>query len=298
MKWGVDIQCLLCRARAGGLSPLTVVASLIVRLRRSGIEPIVVFDGKPPTAKQEVTTERRTQRYAAQTEMSEIRADIEAKERSGQMNENLRATMMTRVDELQRKAPVISHGEKDEIKQFLYASGVQSLTASGEADDVLAYLARTGVIQAVISTDMDMLARGVQRLVVPETNDGTTMTEISLPAVLMGLGLTYAQFVDACVLMGSDYTGRAWRSIEPRMAVDAARRGVVWTAMDVSGGVCDALASAAGMLRGDGVAWNDMLNERQRAKWDAGRPAVETEALTAFHTKAGWPADWLPVLGR
>lgn len=298
MKWGVDIQCLLCRARAGGLSPLTVMASLIVRLRRAGIEPVVVFDGKPPAAKTEVTSERRTQRQAAQTEMSEIKADIEAKEQSGQMNETLRAKMMTRVDELQRKAPIISHGEKDEIKQFLYASGVQSLTASGEADDVLAYLARTGAIQAVISTDMDMLARGVQRLVVPETNDATTMTEMSLPAVLTSLGLTYAQFVDACVLMGSDYTGRSWRSIEPRMAVDAARRGVVWTAMDVSGGVCDALSMAAAMLRGDGVVWDALLNERQRAKWTAGRPAVEVEALTSFHAKAGWPADWLLVLGR
>jgi hypothetical protein len=296
-RWGVDIQCLLCRARSGGLSPLTVIASLIVRLRRAGIEPLVVFDGKAPVAKTEVTTERRAQRAAAQTEMNEIKANIEAKERAGQMNESLRVTMMTRVDELQRKAPIILHNEKDEIKQFLYAAGVLSLTASGEADDVLAYFCRTGITHAVISTDMDMLARGIPRLIVPETNDGVTMTEISLAGVLAGLGLTYPQFVDACVLMGSDYTGRAWRSVEPRMAVDAARRGVVWTAMDVSGDVCDALAHSAEMLRGDGVMWDTLLNERQRSKWDAGRPAVEAEALQAFHAKAGWPADWLGVLG-
>jgi hypothetical protein len=229
--------------------------------------------------------------------MNEIKANIEIKELAGQMNESLRATMMTRVDELQRKAPIILYGEKDEIKQFLYAAGVQSLTASGEADDVLAYFCRTGVTQAVVSTDMDMLARGVPRVMVPETNDAATITEISLAGILAGLGLTYPQFVDACVLMGSDYTGKAWRSIEPRMAMDAARRGVVWAAMDVSSGVCDALAQSVVMLRGDGVVWDTLLNERQRSKWSSGRPAVEVEPLKAFHAKAGWPVDWLGVLG-
>jgi hypothetical protein len=296
-QWGIDIQCLLCRARAGGLSPLTVVASLLVRLRRAGIEPIVVFDGKPPVAKQEVTTERRTARQAAQKEMTEIHESIVAKEREGKMNESLRASMMTRVDELQRKAPIIAVGEKDEIKQFLYASGVMSLTASGEADDVLAYLCRTGVTTAVLSNDMDMLARGVPRLIVPETADAVTLTEISLAGVLAGLRLTYEQFVDACVLMGSDYTGKAWRTIEPRVAVEAAGRGVVWSAMDVSSGVCDTLVTSAALLRGEGVTWDGLLSTKQRAKWDAGRSAVELETLKAMAEKSRWPADWIATLG-
>jgi hypothetical protein len=296
-QWGVDIQCLLCRARSGGLSPLTVVASLLVRLRRAGVEPIVVFDGKPPVAKQEVTTERRTARQAAQKEMTEIHETIAAKERTGEMNETLRASMMTRVDELQRKAPIIAVGEKDEIKQFLYAAGVRSLTASGEADDVLAYLCRTGVTGAVLSNDMDMLARGIPRLIVPETADATTLTEISLAAVLAGLRLTYPQFVDACVLMGSDYTGKAWRSIEPRMAVEAAARGVIWTALDVSGEVSDALVESARLLRGEGVTWEGILTAKQRAKWDAGRPAVEPDVIKAMAEKSRWPADWVTTLG-
>ena len=278
------------------MNPLKVIAALLVRMRRAGVEPIVVFDGKPPVAKQEVTTERRTARQAAQKEMTEMHEAIAAKERDGKMNESLRASMLTRVDELQRKTPVIAISEKDEIKQFLYAAGVMSLTASGEADDVLAYLCRTGVIQAVLSTDMDMLARGVPRLILPETNDATTLTEISLMGILSSLRLTYEQFVDACVLMGSDYTGKAWRSIEPRMAVEAAARGVVWTAMDVSGAVCDALVTSAALLRGEGVTWEGLLSEKQRTKWNAGRPAVEPDTLKAMAEKGGWPVDWMGTL--
>jgi protein-disulfide isomerase-like protein with CxxC motif len=80
------------------------------------------------------------------------------------------------------------------------------------------------------------------------------------------------------------------------MAVEAAARGVAWTAMDVSGAVCDALVASAALLRGDGVTWEGLLSAKQRAKWDAGRPTVEPDTLKAMAEKGGWPADWMGTL--
>jgi hypothetical protein len=141
---------------------------------------------------------------------------------------------------------------------------------------------------------MDMLARGVPCLIVPETDDATVLTEISLSHLLSGLGLSYNQFVDACMLMGSDYTAKGWRTMDPRSAVEVARRGIDWSLMDASGG--GSMSEGAALLRGEGVSWNAIVGEKQRAKWDLGVPVKEPENLTFFVTEHKWPADWLHSL--
>jgi hypothetical protein len=291
-RWGVDCSCLLYRARGAGLSPLTVIAGLIVRLRSAGVTPVVVFDGRPPASKSDIIDQRRTARVAAHKEMAEIEAELSSPE----LTDSDKITKEHRHAALQKKAPTVSSSDKDALKQFLYAAGVLFVTASGEADDLLAYLARSDNIQAVVSTDMDMLPRGVAVLVTPETPDCMALTEIRLDSVLSGLGLTYPQFVDACMLMGSDYSGRGWRSMEPAAAVTLARRGVCWSTMDISGSVCLTMERGVDMLMGTGVRWTDLLSEKQMAKWLAGAPPYESENLAVAAAANGWPATWIPLL--
>ncbi len=274
--WGIDCSCLLFRAKAEGLKPVTVMASLLVRMRRAGITPIVVFDGKPPAAKAAVIEQRRVVRVTAQKEMAEIRADLS--ENAVELTEAARGVREVRLAELQRRAPTVSGGEKDDVKKFLYACGVTFVTASGEADDVLASLVRQGRIQAIVSTDMDMLARGVPVLVTPETPDASVMAEWSLDMVLRRLGLTYDQFVVACALMGSDYTEGI---MDAPAAVEAARTG------REAGGV--------ELLRGDGVVLEDLLNEKQRARLHEG-VTKEPDNLRETAAAYGWPQDWVTVL--
>ena len=292
-RWGLDCSCLLYRARGSSLSPLTVIASLIVRMRTAGVEPVVVFDGRPPSAKTDIIDQRRVVRVAAHKEMAEIEAELSSPE----LSDSDKITKEQRHAALQKKAPTVSGSEKDALKQFLYAAGVLFVTASGEADDLLAYLARSGDIQAVVSTDTDMLPRGVPVLINPETPDCTVLTSLHLTDILTGLGLTYPQFVDACMLMGSDYSGRGWRSVEPSAAVALARRGVDWSAVDVSGSVCSAMERGVDILMGAGVRWTDLLSEKQMAKWAGGAPPCEPENLATAVAANGWPATWLSWLG-
>jgi flap endonuclease-1 len=291
-RWGIDCSCLLYRARGASLSTLTVVAGLIVRLRRNGIEPVFVFDGKPPTAKSEVLDQRRATRVAVHREMADIR------------NEMATATTFEKIDMerrhavLQARAPSVTSMDKDEVKQFLYSAGVLFVTANGEADDVLGYLCRQGYLSAVVSTDMDMLARGVKLLVIPETNDATVLTQILLSDVLSGMRLSYEQFVNACVLMGSDYSARGWQSMEPASAIDKARRGVDWGSIDVSGSVCYSLERGANMLMGSDIEWDNILGERQRLRFEAGPPLSEPDKLVVFSETHGWPKDWFTILSK
>jgi hypothetical protein len=287
-RWGVDCQCFMYRARAENLSIITVLASLIVRLRKAGVEPVFVFDGKPPAAKADVSTQRRTERQAVFKAMAE-----KQEERKTATTERARAIIDTQLADLQRKAPQVTYGDKDDLKKFLYASGVRFITGNGEADDVLAFQCRAGYFQAVVSTDLDMLARGVPLLILPETNDATIFSAIETADVLKGLGLTYEKFVEACMMMGSDYSGKDWTPIDVNRAIQMARKQTpAWA--DVSGG--DALATGAALLRGDGVQWETIVSEYQRKKWDAGAPPVEPAALAATCSAQGFPTEWYDVL--
>jgi 5'-3' exonuclease len=279
--WGVDASCLLYKARAAKLSPLTVIAGLVSRLKAAAIQPIFIFDGRPPATKAHVVEQRRIVRVAAQKEMTDIRTDIDNRVMPYEEKNRLEE----RIISLQSQTPQITSSEKDEIKSFLYAAGVLFVTAQGEADDLLAYLCRDKQITAVISSDMDMLARGVGRLIIPDTADSTCFTVLCIDGILAELAINYSQFVAACMLMGSDYSAKNWTSIEPVRAIEMVRRGL---SLDISGSVVE----GSHLLMGSHVEWNDLLSERQQAKWAAGVPPKEPETLAALCRAHGWPLSW------
>ena len=68
-RWAIDASCLLYRARSANLSPITVIASLLVRMKDMSIVPIFVFDGKPPVTKAEVIEQRKEHRETTQREI-------------------------------------------------------------------------------------------------------------------------------------------------------------------------------------------------------------------------------------
>lgn len=299
--WAIDCSCLLFRARGAGLDPRTVLASLLVRMRRAGITPVVIFDGRTPIAKSAVVQQRREVRAVVQEEMRGIRESLDVS--GATMTDTAKAALEQRMDVLKATAPTVTREDRDDIKRLLYAAGVLAVTAEHEADDLLAYLSRQGMVSAVVSTDLDMLARGIPLLVVPESPDTTLLVGVSLEGVLGGLGLTYPQFVEACMLMGTDYTPRSCHRLAPPAAVEAAGRGIRWERFvsleeyeQVSRGI-RLLSGAAGDGDEDVSAiWNSLLSERQREKWAAGAPACEPEALAALRGSLGWPMDWVSTL--
>ena len=288
--WGIDCSCILYRARSANLSPITVLASLLIRMRNADIRAVCIFDGRPPAAKSETVESRRVARKAVHKEMADIQTEL--KDQTLTLTE--KAAMETRHAALQKKAPVVSGSDKDEIKNLLYAAGVQFITAYGEADDVLAHLCRNGILQAVISTDMDMLARGIPLLIIPETYDTTVLTQLRLVDILTGLDLTQNQFVDACVLMGSDYSCKGWQPIEPKTAIAKAREGVDWAILDPTG----TMQKGCDLLSGRDIQWTDIVSEKQRAKWDLGAPSCEPETLAALALENRWPVSWGATLGQ
>ena len=277
--WGIDCSCLMFRAKGARLSPLTVLAGLIVKMRTNGVEPVVIFDGPTPMSKMTTIENRRNVRNTAKKEMSDIREQLDGTQVSFSITD--RFELEHRHDALQKHSPQVTTSDRDEIKKLLYGCGVQFCTASGEADDVLGYLCKTGYIQAVVSTDMDMLARGVPHLIVPETADATVLTDIVLETILQELKYTYLEFVKACVYMGSDYN-----------------TGLTHTPLITVCESVDTIENQVAQFTGDGVTWELIVNDTQRAKWIAFPQPSEPETITKYSLLYHWPIGWNRILTR
>ena len=282
--WAIDISCILYRARSAELEPITVVAYLLSRMRAFGITPIVVFDGKPPNIKSNILDQRRDQREAANKEVLALEHILDV---SADMSHMDKALTEKRISELNSRNPVITGSDKDLIKQLLYGAGVLFISASGEADDILGLLARTNRVDAVVSTDTDMLARGVPTLIYPEVPDISVLTEIHTEKILTLLDLTYEQFIDACVLMGTDYTGNKFKTRPPAEAVASVKRGDPFLEHDRS-----IIEVAKASLMGTDKTLEQLLNPYQLAKFLQGAPTREPDTLTTMSLEYDWPADW------
>jgi flap endonuclease-1 len=85
--------------------------------------------------------------------------------------------------------------------------GARVVIAPGEAEAECARLCTIGAVDAVMSEDMDSLAFGSSKMLSNISAKGDSYTIINRDKALALLGFTSAQFVDLCILLGSDYTG-------------------------------------------------------------------------------------------
>jgi flap endonuclease-1 len=206
---GIDILGFLYKAKANKTLPITYIAHLIAKCREYNIIPIPVFDGKPPDEKRETIKLRNEARIKNDQKLQQLNTDIENVDMTAEQRELLKREM----GNLAAGSIYVTTDERDEVKRLLYASGVLFLNANGEADNVLAYLIRHGELDAVMSNDMDLLARGVHTMLVPEKmgvpGDSSGWICYELNNILQHAGLSFLQFLEMCVLMGSDYTNKA-----------------------------------------------------------------------------------------
>jgi flap endonuclease-1 len=273
---GIDILGFLYRAKSRGMYPIVYVAHLIAMCRRLEIEPIIIFDGKPPSEKQS-TLEQRTA----------LRAESNIKKTAILQTSNPDVSMVKELQKLELNSTYFTSEERDQVKQFLYSCGVLSLNASGEADNTLAYFSRKGWISAVISSDFDLLPRGVELLIVPTSdglpNENSGWKQYTLSNILQLSDMSYNQFVEMCVLMGSDYTSNM-RSIPYKSAYWTVKRpgSMEYTLARYNIRDFAPYNRAKQILMGSTDTESSLMNEKQWEKWQAGSPQIELDVLLEF----------------
>lgn len=180
--------------RARGSRPRAVQGFWYRTLKflESGIKPVYVFDGKPPTLKGGELAKRSAAKEKAL-------ADLEAAKEAGATED---------VERYQRRTVKMGKEHIDDCKKLLRLMGMPVVEAPCEAEAQCAALAKAGKVYAAASEDMDTLTFGAPRLVrklwASEASKQPIL-EFDLAKALAGLNLTMDQFVDVCILAGCDY---------------------------------------------------------------------------------------------
>jgi flap endonuclease-1 len=157
-----------------------------IELLSIGIIPVYVFDGKPPSIKYKTIEGRKQVRKKALEKMEQA---------------------VTEEDKIKyfKRSSQISKEQWDQCRDLLDMMGIPYVNAPEEADSQCAYLAKNGLVDAVLTEDMDILTFGSTKIIRNITSHKIETSEIILQDLLNKLELTYEQFVEFCILLGTDY---------------------------------------------------------------------------------------------
>lgn len=161
----------------------------IINLLKFGIIPVAVFDGPAPIIKKETLTERKRRKIEAIDKLNSLSDDsVDDEERIKYYKRTFR----------------INEDHIHDIKRLFELMGFIYIQSPSEADPQCAVLNIANIVNGVVSEDMDILAFGAP-VMLKTFSSKTGSQEINLQEALTTMGLTHDQFIDICIILGSDY---------------------------------------------------------------------------------------------
>jgi flap endonuclease-1 len=157
-----------------------------IELLENKISPLYVFDGKPPDIKKDMLNARKQVRQKALEKLS------------------MATDEKTKIKYL-KKAVNITKNHNEQCREMLNYMGIPYINADEEADKTLSYLCKNKIVDGVLSEDMDILTFGSTRIVKNLISLKKNPIEINLCDILNKLDLSHDQFIEFCILLGSDY---------------------------------------------------------------------------------------------
>ena len=157
-----------------------------IKLLEKKIIPVYVFDGKPPELKKKVLDLRKTVRVKAKEKMD---------------------SAMTDEDKIKyfKRSVIINKKQLQECRNLLELMGVPYVDAPEEADSQCAWLCKNGLVDSVLTEDMDILTFGSPSIVRNLTSMKKSPVEIKLEDIKEKFGWSDDQFIEMCILFGCDY---------------------------------------------------------------------------------------------
>ncbi|KAL6101450.1 exo1 [Pungitius sinensis] len=157
-----------------------------------GVKPVLVFDGRNLPSKKEVEKSRRDRREANLQKGRQLLRDGKLSEARDCFTRCINIT------------PTMAHN----LIKVARSRGVDCVVAPYEADAQLAYLTRSGLAQAVITEDSDLLAFGCKKVILKMDKQGNGLEiDQSNMGRCQSLGniFTEEKFRYMCILSGCDY---------------------------------------------------------------------------------------------
>jgi len=162
----------------------------IVLLKSYGIEPLFIFDGKPPEEKRNVLEQRN-------------KRALESKEKMKNSD--------NKADQLKYEKSTIRITKEHirDLEVLFTKMGVSYIHANGEAEAYAAELCRISYVDAVMSEDMDTLVYEcpvlIRSCIDKNIKKKDMVTIFKFDKIIEDMDMDINNFIDLCILCGCDY---------------------------------------------------------------------------------------------
>ena len=228
-KIAIDISLYINKYKAiAGDNWKASFIKLIACLRRNQIHCVFIFDGKSPIEKDEEKLKRRNERLKLEKKVFDLEESLEEYHKTGIIKESLidlykkrktnnRLLNISKEDSIDIKwieekikskrsqLYEITPEDYENIKKIFDILKVPYFIAPWEAEKMCAKLNIDGIVDAVLSEDTDVMAYGTPCFLSKIDTSQDICVSINKDKLLTGLDLTYEQFLDLCIMCGTDY---------------------------------------------------------------------------------------------
>lgn len=174
---------------------------LISILLYYNIEPIFIFDGKPPVEKNNTIDKRKEDRKKAKIELLELE-DIYQSEQ----NVKIKKDLLFKINLLKRQTVNVTKNHVQNIKELMDAYGIQYIVSSGEADVMCANLIENNKAWGCLSDDTDMFVYNCDYILRDINLLHHTVVLYDKQKILKELDINESDFNEILVISTNEYS--------------------------------------------------------------------------------------------
>jgi 5'-3' exonuclease len=219
----IDLSIYLCKYKSSYKEKwLDAFLNMMCQLRKNDIHFICIFDSKSPPEKDNEKKMRQLQRERLKSKVTDMRNGllefrntgvlnsfltqyIKKKNRTFHCNQQLESFLIDEIDRLDGNILDIQGSDFELLKELFTILNVPFFWAHSEAEATCAHLCLNGVVDAVMTEDTDILAYGCPIFLHRINISNNSICQIKMVDVLRNLELNYKEFLDFCIMCGTDY---------------------------------------------------------------------------------------------
>lgn len=235
-KVAIDISLYLCKFKTVcGINWVSAFINLVTCLRKNDVHCVFIYDTSSPVEKSEEKAKRREQNDKSDEKVYQLEEALEHYYKTNQVQK-----ILIELDEKRKikTPPKILKKDKQEDKedkkiniklveqeilrlrqQVLHITvedfeltrklfdilNVPYYNAPMEAETTCSDLCKREIVDAVLSEDTDVLAYGTPTFLCKIDTSESKCLRVNKENLLNELGLTYDEFLDFCIMCGTDY---------------------------------------------------------------------------------------------
>lgn len=236
-RFAIDLSIYLCKYKTiYGEKWLDALFRLICILRKWNIHMVFVYDSKAPPEKDRERQERRDARKKNEERIHELETGWMEERQKCVINDNnynidveqieninLKTTLGKKkqiwtvmeidneMNRLRRTIFSITMKDIELTKELFEICRVPYVVAIGEAEATCSVLNKDGYVYGVLTEDTDVLAYGCGKMLSRLDFEEETVYEICFQEILDTTMVNQDQFLDFCIMCGTDYNTNIYR---------------------------------------------------------------------------------------